>query len=326
MIDDGISDNQRSSLRHPLNLRRDYLGQAQFSSRQYQRRPPLAMDNMLISAPKPQTPYHLRHGFDGRHQPYHSQTNGIFFEHPQDVDRPMARGTQTQAEHLKSQQTRQPLASRLRLVLVGMAFLVFGLGVLTTVQTLQTNQNAKSQVDALSQQNDSNNVPSEQKPSSGTINNYQVAPGLPKFIKIAKLGIDARILQTSVTETGELGSPSNIYDTDWYSGSARPGDPASQGAVLIDGHVHGPTLPGVFADIKNLQLNDMVQIVRGDNQIFNYRVIEVQNYQANTMDMGAALKSIKPGTAGLNLITCGGLYSSKNHEYLQRTVVYAAQQ
>jgi LPXTG-site transpeptidase (sortase) family protein len=212
-----------------------------------------------------------------------------------------------------------------------MAVLVFGMGILVNFQAMLTNHNARAQVAALADKNDSGSgddsgaVPSESKPSTKRGGAYQVAPNLPKFLKITKLGVDARVRPLGVTKDNQLKAPSNIYDTGWYDASAHPGDPGSVGAMVIDGHVHGPTLPGVFANLKKLQAGDTIQIVRGDNQIFNYKVVAMKNYDADTMNMGELMASIKPGRPGLNLITCGGPYDKKTGEYTQRTVVFAVQ-
>ena len=219
--------------------------------------------------------------------------------------------------------------------LIAMGCLVFGLGLIVDLQTVQSNHSARAQVSALSNQASSSAasnssqsvpVPAQQKPSTNAIGSYQVAAGLPKYLKIDKLGVNARVLQTGVTTSGALGTPPNIYDTAWYTGSAQPGQPASQGAVLIDGHVHGPTLPGVFMNLKNLSPGDNLQITRGDNTVFNYVVVKVQNYDANGLDMKNLLSSIDPSKPGLNLITCGGPFDKQSGQYTQRTVVFAVQE
>jgi sortase (surface protein transpeptidase) len=223
------------------------------------------------------------------------------------------------------QTTVRTRRSKLQIVLVGAACLVVGLGLLVNVQTVQTNQNARAQVSALSasgSNDDSGSRPSEKKPSYGS---YSVAPNLPKYLKIGKLGVNSRVVPLGITAANQLKAPTNIYDTGWYNASAQPGDPGSNGAVLIDGHVHGPTLPGVFANIKKLVPGDTLQIVRGDNKIFNYKVVKVQNYDADTLDMSNLLASIHPGQPGLNLITCGGQFDRTSQEYKQRTAVFAVQ-
>ncbi|HEX7633018.1 MAG TPA: sortase [Candidatus Saccharimonadales bacterium] len=217
---------------------------------------------------------------------------------------------------------------KLQFAMLALACLVIGFGVFATVQTLQTNQNAKTQVTALvkTAETKSNTpdptVPDESKPQTA---NYRVAANLPKYIKIPNLNVDARIVGLGVTTSNELKTPTNIYDTGWYNASAKPGDPATAGAMLIDGHVHGPTLPGVFVGLVKLKPGDTIQIVRGDDKVFNYSVVTVQNYDTAKLDMSSALKSVQPGTPGLNLITCGGSYDKTSGEYRQRTLVSAVQ-
>jgi LPXTG-site transpeptidase (sortase) family protein len=217
-------------------------------------------------------------------------------------------------------------------VLVSMAVLVFGMGLIVNLQTMLTNHTAKAQVAALASRSensdsadDSGSVPSETKPAVGGSSSYRVAPNLPKYLKISKFSVNARVRPLGVTSNNQLKAPNNIYDTGWYDASAHPGDSGSLGAVLIDGHVHGPTLPGVFVGLKKMQAGDIVQIVRGDDKVFTYKVVTTKNYNAETMDMGELMASIKPGKPGLNLITCGGPYDKKSGEYTQRTVVFAVQ-
>lgn len=219
--------------------------------------------------------------------------------------------------------------SRTQLALLSMAAVVFLVGIFVSIITLQTNHSAKAQVAALSKKaansTSSSSVPNESKPSSGSVAAYQVAPDLPKYLVIPKLGVDARVRPLGVTSSNELQAPTNIYDTGWYNASAKPGDPGSNGAILIDGHVHGPTLPGVFVGIKTLQPGDTIQIVRGDNAVFTYIVKKVQNYDATTLNIGLGLGSIQPGEPGLNLMTCGGPFDRTSGEYTQRTIVFAVQ-
>ncbi|MGC1177158.1 MAG: sortase [Candidatus Saccharimonadales bacterium] len=218
--------------------------------------------------------------------------------------------------------------SRLQVILVGMAFSIFVLGLLVTVQTFQANHDAKAQVAALARKagdknsNASAAIPSTNTSDSNALAHYTVAPDLPRYIKITKLGITARVLQTGITNTGALGTPNNVYDTAWYTGSAKPGQP---GATLIDGHVSSWTTHGVFYNIKNLISGDTIQIVRGDGAVLNYRVMKTQVYSADNVDMHAALSPVSPAKAGLNLITCTGKVKPGTSEFNQRVIVFSQQ-
>jgi sortase (surface protein transpeptidase) len=215
--------------------------------------------------------------------------------------------------------------SKLQLTLVGMACLVFVSGAVISWQTLQTNHSAAAQVSALAKhtsnsQNDA--VPGTTKPSAQAIGQYLVAPDLARYLKIPKLGVNARVMQTGVTSSGALGTPNNVYDTAWYTGSAKPGQP---GATLIDGHVSSWTTHGVFYGLKNLVAGDTIQIVRGDGVVLNYQVVRTQAYDANNVDMKAAMTPVTNGKPGLNLITCTGQIQKGTSQFNKRLIVFAQQ-
>lgn len=216
-----------------------------------------------------------------------------------------------------------------QIALIGMAAVVLTTGITVSIMSLQTNNKAKDQVAALTKQSSekgtegTSDVPSESKPRN--VGAYQVAPSLPKYIKIPSLGINARVKPLGVNNKNELLAPNSIYDAGWYNASAKPGDSGVNGAMLIDGHVHGPTQPGVFNKIKNLREGQIIQVQRGDNKVFSYKVAKVQNYDAKNLDMAVALSSIQPGQPGLNLITCAGKYDRKAG-YPERTIVFAVLQ
>lgn len=230
------------------------------------------------------------------------------------------------------QQKIQQKHTKTQLAMIGMAIFVFGIGLFVSLITLQTNHAAKTQVAALAvhaQQADGaaapDTPPTESKPTTTSMGTYHVAPDLPQQIIIPKLYVYARIRSMSVNAKNELQAPGNIYDAGWYNASAKPGSGAGSGAILIDGHVHGPTQPGVFVNIKKLVAGDDIQVVRGDGKTFHYSVVKTQNVDAANLDIGASLTSAVPGKPALNLITCGGPYDKQSGEYTQRTLVFAVQ-
>jgi LPXTG-site transpeptidase (sortase) family protein len=161
-------------------------------------------------------------------------------------------------------------------------------------------------------------VPVEDKPKTDT---YQVAADLPKILSIDKLGVTARIKPLGVDKDNALLSPANIYDVGWYNASSKPGD--TKGAMLIDGHVSGPTQHGVFYNIKQLTPGDKITVERGDGTIFTFKVVGKDQVDVDKVDMAKALRSADPSTLGLTLITCGGKFDVAANHYLQRVVIYA---
>jgi sortase (surface protein transpeptidase) len=164
--------------------------------------------------------------------------------------------------------------------------------------------------------------PSEQAVTSAAVGSYKVAPDMPQTVRIDKIGVNARIKRLTVLKDGSLATPGNVADAGWYEGSSRPGD---GGAVLLAGHVSGPTLPGVFGKIKNLNVGDTITITRGDNQQYSYKVVKKAQIPADKLDMSDLLVPVTPGRSGLNMITCGGKYLIDTETYQDRVVIYAEQ-
>lgn len=146
-----------------------------------------------------------------------------------------------------------------------------------------------------------------------------VAPDEPRFLRIPKFNVESRIVGLGIKPDGSLASPFNIFDTGWYTASSKPG---KNGAMLLDGHVHGPSQPGVFYELKNLQNGDEVVVEAGNGKNYTYVVVgrDVTPYQETNMNK--ALVSVERGRPGLNLITCTGSYDDGSDIYEERLVIY----
>lgn len=212
---------------------------------------------------------------------------------------------------------------RTGIMMAALAILLFVCGMGIGALQLNTNQKVEAQVQALSRQPQDEEggaeVPSET--DAPNVDAYQVAAEMPRVITIPKLNVKARIVPVGVKETtNEIIAPTNIFDAGWYNATARPGQ---QGAMFIDGHVHGPTKPGVFNKLNQLKPGDAITVESGDGQKFTYRVVTSQSYDKDKLDMGMALSPIDRNVPGLNLITCDGTYDASGH-YANRLVVFAS--
>lgn len=229
----------------------------------------------------------------------------------------------TQAPQIAKTAPRQSAYSATQKLMFAMASFVFLAGVGVAFMGFRTNKHVEAQVSAVTQQSDDQEKISEDKPSDAVLGSYKVDPTLPRFIKISKLGVKARVTRQGVDKTGALKAPGNVHNAGWYENSSKPGE---GGAVLLDGHVAGPTQHGVFYDIKNLVAGDLLEIERGDGTIFTYKVVKSKTAAVDKVDMSDALLSAVPGKAGLNLITCTGKYNAQKGSYDQRIIVFAVQQ
>jgi hypothetical protein len=220
-------------------------------------------------------------------------------------------------------------------LLVAMAVIVFGVGLYVGLTGLIATRNVQAQATALtkvantvaksstSSSSSADPALSTVKPTASSLASYVVAPNLPRYLIIPKLGVDARILSVGVNTQGALGTPGNIYDTAWYNESAEPGQP---GAMLIDGHVSSWTANGVFYGIKTLAAGDLIKVERGDGTVFTYSVVSSQIYPSGNVDMTSAMTPVVAGQPGLNLITCTGDVIAGTSEFNERIIVYATLQ
>jgi LPXTG-site transpeptidase (sortase) family protein len=232
----------------------------------------------------------------------------------------MAHSSATYPTHKIHQKKRR--SPKMSLVLTALALILFVSGLAVNFSVLSKTNEAQAQVAGLTSNGSSNSdAPDETAPSD--IHNYHVAPSMPRFIRINKIGVEARVKRIGTKANNQLEAPSSVYDAGWYDGSSKPGE---AGAALIDAHVAGPTKHGVFYDLKKLVAGDGIQVERGDGKLINYKVVTSKSFPAESVDMNSTLVSVDPAKPGLNLITCDGQFDSKTNEYKNRLVVYAVQQ
>lgn len=218
----------------------------------------------------------------------------------------------------------------LRFAMPAMAVTIFLVGCGVAVQGVMTNRHVKAQVAQLAGDGDVTGydasgepeVPDETKPDEKSYGPYVVAPDMPKYIRINKIGVTSRVMRVGVKPNNELIAPNNIHTVGWYEGSSKPGEP---GTALLDAHVHGPTQPGAFYKINKLSPGDGIEIEMGDGRKLSYSVVGNESTPYDKVDMAKAMRSAQNGKNGLNLITCGGKYNKSTHMYEERTIVYAVQ-
>lgn len=225
--------------------------------------------------------------------------------------------------------TKKQKSTKRSLVITAMAAIVFLSGIYASWHTWHTNRevvagvrgaNSDTRAPAAGEMS-GDETPDETDVTPDQFARYVVAPSLPRYLTIEKLGVKSRVLRMGLTRDGALDTPKNIYDTGWYEGSVKPGE--SSGATLIDGHVYGPTKSAVFSRLDELNNGDVIDIERGDGLHVRYQVAGRDVYEKDQTDMAKAMRSFDPKKPGLNLITCHGKYSRSDQTYDKRLVIYA---
>lgn len=151
------------------------------------------------------------------------------------------------------------------------------------------------------------------------INSYVVAADMPRVLTIDKLNVRARVLPMGVTATSAIQAPINIFDSGWYTGSARPGTP---GVSFIDAHASGSTREGLFAYLDTLKAGDIITIERGDGEVLKYAVRSLETQALADIKMTQVLSPKDGIKEGLTIMTCTGKWQADKETYDHRVIVY----
>jgi len=221
--------------------------------------------------------------------------------------------------------------SRLHMAFYGLGVLVFLFAGFASFQTVMTNRSAKQQLGVLGDKDwsiDEQGVaegtstdPAETEVTAQAIANYKVDPELPRYLKIPKLGINARIKHTGIDRSGAVDSPKNINDISWYNESARPGN--AIGSSLLMGHVSGWTSAGIFKKLDQLNPGDRFEIEKGSGEKLAYEVTKGERIPLSQVDMTKILGTEVAGEHDMKLMTCSGKYNKETKQFEERYVVYA---
>lgn len=214
---------------------------------------------------------------------------------------------------------RLSVASRLLMLL---AFIVFSVGAVISLHQYQENKAAvkDSQAEPLAAAPFTNSpAPATDKPQKSAFESYYVAADEPRYIFIPKIDVRAMVKHVGLDAAGRIGAPANVHDAGWYAKSAKPGQ---TGAMVIDGHLSSWDTDGIFYNLKQLKVGDLISIERGDGQTFDYKIIKTSTYNVAEVDMASVLKAANPDRPGLNVITCAGSVIKGTNDFDKRLVVF----
>jgi len=146
---------------------------------------------------------------------------------------------------------------------------------------------------------------------------------VPTHVDIPAVNVHADVISVGLNADDTIGTPSlsNAKVAAWYDRSPTPGQP---GSAIMDAHVDSALMSdyrGAFFYLGLAKPGMEIDVARADHSVAVFAIDEVQ----------VALKADFPTDkvyaampyAGLRLITCGGNYDKKTHEYLGNTIVYA---
>ena len=138
-------------------------------------------------------------------------------------------------------------------------------------------------------------------------------------IVIPRFEVDAPVVVRGVDVNGVMQTPDGPEDVAWYDFSAKPGYGSN---AVFSGHVDYINYgPAVFSNLKDLEMDDTVEVRLVDGTVYKYRVVAKEQVYAATANIG----EIVGGTPRdiVTLITCGGSWDPTAQQYDQRVIVRA---
>ncbi len=145
-----------------------------------------------------------------------------------------------------------------------------------------------------------------------------IKPGVPKILRIEKLGIDTAIQGVGLNSKGEMGIIDSAEDVAWYRNGPKPGE---AGSSIINGHFDTKQVErAVFHDLEKLKKGDIVEVVDDRSQVFRFKVVDKKTYDYDDTDPEVFKFSSKKHL--LNLISCTGEWLPEHKVYDKRIVVF----
>ncbi len=144
----------------------------------------------------------------------------------------------------------------------------------------------------------------------------------PNMIEIPRLSAKASVVNVNTLATGELDVPLNPKVVGWWDGGARPGAPT--GTAILDGHINYAGVEGVLSKINTLNPGDVVFVdgtYDGQQTQVKFTITGVQTYSKTALPYAQIFDQKVAGR--LAIVTCGGPFDAKTHNYLDNIVAFA---
>jgi hypothetical protein len=156
-------------------------------------------------------------------------------------------------------------------------------------------------------------------------------PGIPVALIVADHRVQAPVSANPLNSDGSLYVPPDPRDVSWASQDVGPG--SSYGTTIVVGHVNFGGTPGVFSDLADYRVGQVITVVLGDGRRMKYAVaappIEVDKDMLGPRRQELFDQSHSYGHVGrlksgrLLLLSCGGSFDNRTGHYESNIFVFA---
>ncbi len=140
---------------------------------------------------------------------------------------------------------------------------------------------------------------------------------LPVRLVIPSIHVSTSVGIVGLQPNHQVQVPQSIRTVSWYRYGPTPGQ---VGSSVVLGHVDSRTRPGVFFELKTLQVGATITVTLADRVVTHFVVRRVVEYSKTSFPDRLIYGS--HGTRSLNLITCGGVFDHTTGHYESNIVVF----
>lgn len=135
---------------------------------------------------------------------------------------------------------------------------------------------------------------------------------------IPAIGIDAAVRPFGVDEFGRMEAPDRPEEVGWFDLGPLPG---TAGNAILTGHLdwYDGSL-GVFANLKSLKRDDMIEFADPRGTLATYRVLWQRSYVADKAPISEIIGQ-NLNLREMTLITCDGTFDQAARNYTRRLIV-----
>ena len=135
---------------------------------------------------------------------------------------------------------------------------------------------------------------------------------------VPALGISTSISELGLQTDHQVQVPTSVHTVGWFRLGPTPGQ---IGSSVILGHVDSYLGPGIFFELKTLQLGALIEVRLSDGVTAQFRVTSVVQYAKTGFPDAVVYGST--GKRELNLVTCGGTFNHATGSYESNIVVFS---
>ena len=150
---------------------------------------------------------------------------------------------------------------------------------------------------------------------------HGLARSVPVSIDVPRIGAQSSLVPLGVNPDHTIQVPpvSQPLQAGWYTEGPTPGE---VGPAVILGHIDGHHQKGIFWRLHELRVGDKVSVRRQDGGTLSFTVYKVDQVAKSAFPTDAVYgDTTRPE---LRLITCGGAFDARTHNYLDNVLVFAA--